>query len=223
MSLSIDSEPNQLENPGLCTHAWTEPRFVMFTSGVEGAIRDCSKCGGYMHPCTNCDDYHLVCKGRGGKRGMPAELCKWDMPYYATCIYEEYMELPVPVVRIPPYQEPPVTYAIAMYEDVPSPSFHRRRYPFPPNLGIGLYSTLEVLQHWESRLRFYRPPSTETVPSDEYFGEASVPRWGIPLGLDDSITEFAPYGEPPNRPGDPHLMPDDRPHTLLEQNDTEKG
>ena len=110
---TTERAPVELENPSQCTHTWTDPRFVMFTSGVEGAIRDCSKCGGIhasVHQLrlttTWCD------KGRGGKRGMPAELCiNGTYLSYATCeSMRQYMELPVPVVRMPPYQEPPVTY-----------------------------------------------------------------------------------------------------------------
>ena len=159
MSQSIHSKPNQLEKPSRCIHVWTAPRFVTFTSGVEGAIRDCSQCGGYMHPCTNCDEYHLVDKGRGGKQVMPAEIVKWDIPAFANCsLAEEYLQYPVPVVRRPPYREPPTTYWVALYIGDRLESFRRRWYYRPPKMGIGFYSVLGKLPPGGRRVRLYYPP-----------------------------------------------------------------
>ena len=100
-SFSTGFLPTVSEDPGLCSHMWAEAQSITFSCGTQGELKECTRCGGFVQPCRSCGQYHLVDSGRGGEATMPRVVSRPWLEAH-RCDTEDFGEVPVPVVRMPP-------------------------------------------------------------------------------------------------------------------------
>ena len=69
-----------------------------------------------MHRCKRCGGYYLVDEGRGGEYSMPPWVSESWLKE-CRCAGENFGDIPVPFVRMPPDYEPAI-YELAIYEEI---------------------------------------------------------------------------------------------------------
>ena len=108
--------PDLSAGPEPCRHTWGEPETVSLSSGSRDEIRVCATCQGFVHRCKRCGGYHLVDEGRGGEYSMPPWISESWLKERG-CAGENFGDIPVPFVRMPPDYEPAM-YDLAIYEEI---------------------------------------------------------------------------------------------------------
>lgn len=107
--------PGLGDGPKPCKHTWGEPEAVRTPGGGSDETTVCSTCGGFVSRCRRCSRYHLVDEGRGGEYMM----LPWVTESWLTehgCAAENFGDVPIPFVRMPPDYEPSA-FELAIYEE----------------------------------------------------------------------------------------------------------